>query len=177
MVAGFYTTSADFSAKCIFTGGKMLHCPECGTEVDEETTFCPNCGTPLLPLSGKSPRRGPKPSHVAIVIAVCIIVAMASYSAYIFLVRPQPDIVLVNGYDGFQGLQYVAFVDVRVKNNGGNGWVTVYAEMEASGYYEELNQRTYLASGQTKDLQFVFDISLLGQDFSAFTYRAWAVPY
>ena len=155
----------------------MIHCPECGTEVDEETTLCPNCGTPLLPLSGKIPRIGPKPSRVAIVIAVCIIVVMVSYSVYIFLVRPQPDIVLVDGYDGFQGLSYVAFVDVKVKNNGGDGWVTVYAELEASGYYEELNQRTFLASGQTKDLRFVFDISLLGQDFSTVSYRAWADPY
>lgn len=157
----------------------MFCCPECGTEVDEETPFCPNCGTPLHAdmLSGKSPRIGPKLSHVAIAITVCIIIVMVSYSAYVFLVRPKPDIVLVNGYDGFQGLTYVAFIDVKVKNNGGDGWVTVYAELEASGYYEELNQRTHLASGQTKDLQFVFDISLLDQEFSAFTYRAWAVPY
>jgi hypothetical protein len=73
-------------------------------------------------------------------------------------------------------LNYVAYVDVGVKNNGGEGWITVYVEIEGAGKYEKKEQRIYVASGETRQLQFVFDISLWNALFSSMTYRAWAIP-
>jgi len=110
---------------------------------------------------------------IGIVIVASFIVA---YSVLEPLVnRPRPDVTLVDGHDGFQGLNYVIYVDVGVKNNGGDGWVIVYAELESGGRYEEQNKRIYMASGETKQLQFVYDVSFWGSAFSSMTYRAWVV--
>ena len=89
--------------------------------------------------------------------------------------RPRPDVTLVDGHDGFQGFNYVIYVDVGVKNNGGDGWVIVYAELKSGGRYEEQNKRIYMASGETKQLQFVYDVSFWSSAFSSMTYRAWVV--
>jgi len=114
---------------------------------------------------------------VGIVIGIIVIASIyVIYSTLIpFINRPKPDIVLLDGHDGFQGLDYVVYVDVGVKNNGGDGWVTVYAELRGGGRYEEKNERIYLASGETKQLQFVFDVSFWSSLFSSMTYRAWVV--
>jgi uncharacterized membrane protein YvbJ len=32
-------------------GGKIMMCPKCGVMVDEGTSACPNCGTPVQQLS------------------------------------------------------------------------------------------------------------------------------
>ena len=159
----------------------MPFCRKCGTELNEDAKFCPECGTPIPTLTIERERaHAPRNLVKAILIlgAIAIIaIAIWGLPRFImpFLNRPKPDIVLLDGRDGFQGLNYVAFVDVGVRNNGGEGWVTVYAELEGSGYYEELNQRVYLASGETKNLQFVFDISFWHQGFSSLTYRARVV--
>ena len=89
--------------------------------------------------------------------------------------RPRPDITLLDGHDGFQGLNYVVYVDVGVKNYGGDGWVYVYAELRSGGRYEEKNDRIYIASGETKQLQFVFDVGFWNTVFSSMTYKAWAI--
>jgi len=41
----------------------MLHCPKCGTNVDEEMAFCPKCGAPLKveqPLAEAKPAPAPQ---------------------------------------------------------------------------------------------------------------------
>jgi hypothetical protein len=111
---------------------------------------------------------------IGAIIGVVIIASLIF--AYSILNRPNPQIILLDGHDGFQGVNYVAYVDVSVKNNGGDGWVTVYAEIEGAGKYEKKEQRIYMASGETKQLQFVFDISFWNALFSSLNYRAWAVP-
>jgi predicted nucleic acid-binding Zn ribbon protein len=159
----------------------MPFCRKCGTELKEDAKFCPECGTPIPTLTIER-ERAPASRNLVNAILILgaiaiIIIAIWGIPRFImpFLNRPKPDIVLLDGHDGFQGLNYVAFVDVGVRNNGGEGWVTVYAELEGSGYYEELNQRVHLASGETKNLQFVFDISFWHQGFNALTYRARVV--
>lgn len=69
------------------------------------------------------------------------------------------------------------YVDVTVRNNGGEGWIKVFADVSGAGKYEKQDDRVYLGSGEAKDLTFVFDISFLGTLFSLgdLTYRAWAV--
>ena len=116
---------------------------------------------------------------IGVGIAIGIIVIVSIYTVYTILIplinRPKPDITLLDGHDGFQGLNYVVYVDVGVKNNGGEGWITVYAELNSAGRYEEKNQRIFIASGEAKQLQFVFDVSFWSTAFSSMTYRAWAV--
>jgi len=112
---------------------------------------------------------------VGILIGV-IIIALVVVLPFFMRPKPKPEIVLLDGYDGFQGLNYVVYIDVGVKNNGGEGWVTVYAEIEGAGKYEKKEQTIYMLSGETKQLQFVFDISFWNALFSSLTYRAWAVP-
>jgi len=89
--------------------------------------------------------------------------------------RPNPDITLLDGNDGFQGFDYVVYVDVGIKNHGGEGWVRVYAELRGGGRYEEKSSRIYMASGQTKQIRFVFDVDWWDTLFSSMNYRAWAV--
>jgi len=110
---------------------------------------------------------------IGAIIGVVIIASLIF--AYSILNRPNPEIILLDGHEGFQGVNYVAYVDVGVKNNGGDGWVTVYAEIEGAGKYEKKEQRIYMVSGETKQLQFVFDISFWNALFSSLSYRAWAV--
>ena len=65
---------------------------------------------------------------------------------------------------------------MTVRNKGADGWIRVYAEISGAGRYEKQDQRIYLASGESKTLQFVFDISLWGALTNpVISYRAWAV--
>ena len=75
---------------------------------------------------------------------------------------------------GFQGLDYFVFTDVRVVNNGGEGWVTVFSEIRGS-MYEEQNQRIFMTSGETKELTFSFDVGLLESAFTTENCKAWAI--
>lgn len=122
-----------------------------------------------------------KPSRTAVrigaVLATIIIVIVVFASVFILVInRPRPEITLVNGYESLQGLNYVFKVDATVKNNGASGWVKVYASISGAGRYEKQDQRIYLASGESRSLQFVFDISLWGALSSpSISYKAWAV--
>ena len=111
---------------------------------------------------------------------VSIIIILVSVVAFVFLTfinKPKPQITLVNGHEGFQGLNYVYYVDVSVRNNGVDGWIKVYAEINGAGRYETQDKRVYVASGQTNSLQFVFDINLWGAlGNPSVSYRAWANP-
>jgi hypothetical protein len=112
---------------------------------------------------------------VGIAIITIVLVSVFLFVFSTFINKPNPQITLVNGYEGFQGLNYVWYVDVSVKNNGASGWVKVYAEISGAGKYEQKDQRIYLGNGETDSLQFVFDISILGSlGNPTITYRAWA---
>lgn len=88
---------------------------------------------------------------------------------------PKPKITAANGYESFQDLNRLYKVDVTVKNNGADGWNKVYVRIIVAGKYERQDQRIYLANGENKSLQFVFDISFWGATTSPFvSYRAWA---
>lgn len=127
------------------------------------------------PLPPPKPVKIRKSVLVGVLVTVSVVLVIFAVVLMPLLNRPRPDIVLTNGHDGFQGLNYVIYVDVKVKNNGGEGWVTVYAELSGGGRYEEQNQRIYLASGETRQLQFVFDVTVWNALFSSMSYSAWAV--
>lgn len=119
-----------------------------------------------------------KSSKTKIIVASIIAIVIVAVTVYILLdmivLGPNPEITLVDGHGGLQGLDYVHYVDVKVTNHGGEGWVTVYAEINGPRY-EEQNQRIYMEEGDTKDLQFVFDLGIL-DSLSSVTSKAWAMP-
>lgn len=126
-----------------------------------------------------SPQPPKKPFSKGLLVGtVLIIVVLAAVAAFVFfkfINIPKPQITLVNGHDGFQGFNYVYYVDVSVKNNGVDGWIKVIAEIHGAGRYETQDKRVYVASGQTNSLQFVFDINLWGAlGNPSVSYRAWA---
>ena len=127
------------------------------------------------PMSKTKPVKIRTSVIVGVLVTIGVALVIIAVVVIPLLNRPKPDIILLNGHDGFQGLNYVVFVDVNVKNNGAEGWVTTYAELSGGGRYEEQNQRIYLASGETKQLQFVFDVTIWNSLFSSMTYRAWTV--
>ncbi|MDI6691381.1 MAG: hypothetical protein QME50_05885 [Candidatus Bathyarchaeota archaeon] len=114
---------------------------------------------------------------VGVVIGMVIIASLILlYSPLLRIINPpKPEITSTYGHDGFQGLNYVCYVEVTVRNNGGDGWIKVFAEISGAGKYEKQEQRVYQKNGESKDLTFVFDISFWGALFSSMTYRAWAV--
>lgn len=88
---------------------------------------------------------------------------------------PQPEVILVSGHIGAQGLNYVYYVDANVRNNGNAGYVTVYAEINGAGRTEQQDQRVYVGTEDSRSLTFTFDISLWGSPTDAsITYKAWA---
>jgi hypothetical protein len=110
---------------------------------------------------------------IAIAVAAIVIISVAVF----LLSLPRPEIVLTDGHDGLQGLNYVGYVDVTVKNNGGSGWVTVHAELSGGGRFERQEQRVYVQAGKTENVQFVFDITIWNSLFSSMQYKAWATPF
>ncbi len=116
---------------------------------------------------------------VGIVLGIVIIGSFFLLSGPLtkLLNPPRPEITYKNGHDGFQGLNYVMYVDVTVRNNGGNGWIVVYSDLDVGGRYEKQDERIYLNNGETKDLTFTFDVTFLGTLFNLGNaeYRVWAV--
>ena len=108
-----------------------------------------------------------------------VIIALAIF-AFVLLPKiysPNPQVVMMNGHEGFSGLNYVYNVDTTVKNNGASGWVTVYAEINGAGRYEQQNTKIYLANGESKSATLTFDISVWGSLTNpTISYKVWAVP-
>ena len=59
-------------------------------------------------------------------------------------------------------------------NNGGEGYVKVYCELQGS-MYEEQNQRIYMAEGETKELTFKYDVGFFDSVFTTENCKVWAV--
>jgi hypothetical protein len=112
------------------------------------------------------------PKRVSFKWIAIAVVAIIAVSAVVFLFSlPRPEIILTDGHDGFEGLNYVGYVDVTVKNNGGSGWVTVNAELSGGGRFERQEQRVYVEAGGTKSVEFVFDITIWDSLFSSMQYK------
>jgi|GEM_PF-2542007 len=130
--------------------------------------------TPIPPPEKKSSRT------VLIIGAslatIMIIIVLFAYVFIPFIYRPIPEVTLVEGHDSLQGFDIVFIVDANVKNNGGDGYVKVYADISGYGRYEKQDQRVYLVNGESRIVKFTFDVNLWGILGSpSITYRAWAV--
>lgn len=173
--------------------GIELFCPNCGKDISEESTFCPHCGKEIPKISKAvietkdSSSVQVKKSYgkiIGTIVALIIIIAIVLFVVSMLpgfhgnLLNPtDPEITMLTGQEGFEGLNYVFKVDLNVKNNGGSGEVEVFAEIDGSGRIEEKSQTIHLEEGETKSLHFVFDITILGSlgDMSM-NYKAWAYP-
>ncbi len=122
---------------------------------------------------------------LSIIVASLIVVAVVA-GVYFFalpalhipgLNNPNPEITMVTGHEGLQGLNYVYYVDATVKNNGVSGWIALYAEINGAGRYERQDTRIYLGDGESQLHTFTFDISVLGTlSQPSISYKAWATP-
>src|SRR3989304_7006656 len=65
---------------------------------------------------------------------------------------PPSPFITYTGYKSFNGRELFK-VNVTVKNDGGDGWVKVYAEISIAGQNKEQEpQRGFLANGETQSL-------------------------
>ena len=115
-----------------------------------------------------------------IVIGVVIGIVVVASSILLFnslsniINTPNPEITSSNKYGGFQGFYYVCYVNVTVRNNGGDGWIKVFAEIHGGIMIADKDERVHLARGESRQLTFAFDITFW-VPFSSITHRAWAV--
>ena len=64
----------------------------------------------------------------------------------------------VDCYDALEGLNYVTYISFTVRNNGGNGYITV-----EGSYRQYANTKTlYLREGESERITFKFDTSFWG---------------
>lgn len=122
----------------------------------------------------------PKKHHTAM-IGLIIILACLGVLLYVELqttINPKadPQVTGLSGHEGFQGFNYVYYVEVTVKNRGAKGTITVYAEINTTGKYEQKQQTFYIPSGVEQTVQFVFNLNLWQSLGSQIRYKAWATP-
>ena len=110
---------------------------------------------------------------VGIGVGAFIVIIVIGYLVFPILFGPKPEIVTLDGHGGLSGLNYMFNVDVTVKNNGREGWVRIYVELENAGRYEKQDRRLYLDANERKSTTFEFDTTLWGSLTSETSYRAW----
>lgn len=69
---------------------------------------------------------------------------------------PQVEVTSRAARTGYEGLDYVAYVDCTVKNYGGSGKATVYAKITQGSSYWQKEQQIYINDGESRDLLFTF---------------------
>jgi len=108
------------------------------------------------------------PLYTAVILAVIALILIGVYALNLpsKLNPPRPEIISMNSHEGFVGLNYVIYVDATIRNNGGEGWVKVIAELWCGGY-EKQEQKIYMKAGETQNIRFTFDVRL----FQCFIYR------
>lgn len=103
---------------------------------------------------------------VAVVIIALIAVTML---VWIVVLKPFPTVTdLVARQEGYQ-----YDVDVSLNNNGGDGWVKVYAQIESDAQLEVKDTRLFMSRGETNSLTFTFTLEF-GSSVEKISYKAWA---
>jgi len=135
---------------------------------------------PEQPTSTQPKKKTSPIVYIAVGILIGATIISIIYIAFVHVPYiaslPKPEITKLDGYGGFEGFNYVYYVDVTVKNNGEEGYVSVFAEIRATGKYEKQEQILYMYKGQSQNVRFRFDITLWGALTSEVTYKAWATP-
>lgn len=158
----------------------MPYCKKCGKQLEEGARFCATCGSPVDTHLAQSRgervhaenRKGSGISGeigkiVAVaVIAIIAIALVVGLLPTIFRTGRQigetinpPNVIVTskNCRTGNVGLDYVAWVDVSVHNDGGLGTVVVWAEVTQGSSSWKKSMSVYLDSQGSRDLTFTFN--------------------
>lgn len=73
---------------------------------------------------------------------------------------------------GFEGFDYVMYVDVTVDNRGGESKATIWVSLTQGGNQWTKNQAIYLSQRETRDLTFSFN-EVSFWSISDLNYRIW----
>ena len=90
------------------------------------------------------------------VIAIVLLLVVSLSGCTETLNPPNVEITSQNARTGMEGLDYTVYVDVTVYNRGGDGRVTVWAEVSQGGSSWKKPQTIYLNSKESQDLTFRF---------------------
>jgi hypothetical protein len=171
----------------------MTFCSKCGKQNSEDSAFCNYCGSsinnnsrPIVSSPPYSPKKGGgseiKIAGIAVAVVLLVIVGLyflnpltSGNMISTIVDPPRPQVISVSGHDSYSNFDYTYKVAVTVKNNGGTGNVEVFAEINGAGKYEQQSKTVYLQKGESKSMEFTFDLSVwgaLGQP--SINYRAWA---
>ncbi len=82
------------------------------------------------------------------------------------------DIVSQSTRTGYEGLNYVVYVDTTVYNKGDDGAVTVWTILTQGNNKWSQNQAIYIKNGESRDLTFTFrEVNFW--TLNSGTYRIW----
>jgi len=73
---------------------------------------------------------------------------------------------------GFEGFDYVVYIDVTVHNQGNESKATIWVSLAQGGNQWTKNQEIYLNQGEARDLMFTFHEANFWS-LSGFTYQIW----
>ena len=93
------------------------------------------------------PKRNGKMIAVVILSVIVVVASIAVIATVVLptlgITAPNPKITMKNGHDGLSGLNYVYYIDATIKNEGADGMVTVYGEINGGGRYEQKENSVY----------------------------------
>ena len=87
-------------------------------------------------------------------------------------VNPNVEVLGRSARTGFEGFDYVVYVDVTVYNQAGEGKATIWVSLTQGDNQWAKNQAIYLNQGETRDLTFAFHEANFWT-LSGITYRVW----
>lgn len=72
------------------------------------------------------------------------------------ILSPEVEIISENARTGYEGFDYVIYVDTTVYNRGGDGKATVWVKLTQGNSEWTKNQAIYIKGEETRDLTFTF---------------------
>lgn len=84
---------------------------------------------------------------------------------------PDVNVICKSTREGYEGIDYVIYIDVTVYNQGGDGKATVWSKITQDGNQWSKKQTIYIDGEETLDLTFTYrEISFWG---SGGSYKVW----
>ena len=87
---------------------------------------------------------------------------------------PQPNVRVTHyaARTGMEGLEYVLYIDVVVRNYGGSGMRRVWAEVNQDNNHYERHQDIYVSAGESESFTFRFNEASFWS-LGSMSYRVW----